>query len=351
MDIESGDCSSTDTYHYCIMNTAGPKQMKTDAILCFLIYFSPQNKSSKQVNSFLSLGHLKLNMTLLIFLLDPGTPYANKIQFQHPLPPGSPCFSSPPPLPQGTPPATPTPPPLPKGTPPLTPRNGSLALQGQDWRVVDEIVEGTEDELTLEELEEQQRMIRAALEADTATTSDCETPLPSSACMSTPVHVSKEISDTEELPVATEPIESCHNSEIEEEPGPQEMSPQALTPVKGEDDIPQPVRAQSPGQIIAEEDSPQSPDPTESQVTKPESSQLSECQEDVAPAPVPEAAPDPVSQDVRKVTAVPHRSYFAAGIVPFEDTPEFTEVATATGTYLKIRGLLKSSSRNLGKKK
>lgn len=296
-------------------------------------------------------------MTVLFRLLDPGTPYADKFQFQHPLPPGSPCFSSPPPLPQGTPPATPTRPPLPKGTPPLTPSNGSLVLQGQNWKVVDEIVEGTEDELTLEELEEQQRMIWAALEdADTATTSDCEvhtlgTPIPSSH--STLVHVSKEIQDTEEVPVTTEPVESCHNSATEEQPGLQEMSPQDLRPVKGEDVSPQPVRAQSPGQVIPEKESPQSPDPIESQVNKPQSSQLLEYQLDATATPVTgsEEAPNSASQDVRKVTAVPHRSYFAAGIVPFEDTPEFTEVATATGTYLKIRDLLKCSPRSLGKKK
>lgn len=296
-------------------------------------------------------------MTVLFHLLDPGTPYADKFQFQHPLPPGSPCFSSPPPLPQGTPPATPTPPPLPKGTPPLTPSNGSLVLQGQNWKVVDEIVEGTEDELTLEELEEQQRMIWAALEdADTATTSDCEvhtlgTSIPSSH--STPVHVSKEIQDTEEVPVTTEPVESCHNSATEEQPGLQEMSPQDLRPVKGGDVSPQPVRAQSLGQVIAEKESPQSPDPIESQVNKPHRSQLPEYQLDAAAAPVTgsEEAPNSASQDVRKVTAVPHRSYFATGIVPFEDTPEFTEVVTATGTYLKIRDLLKCSPRSLGKKK
>uniref|UniRef100_H3C108 Zinc finger CCHC domain-containing protein 8 n=1 Tax=Tetraodon nigroviridis TaxID=99883 RepID=H3C108_TETNG len=254
--------------------------------------------------------------------------HSEQIQEQIPLPPGSPCFSSPPPLPLGTPPATPTPPPLPKGTPPLTPSNGSLAVQGQNWRVVDEIVEGTEDELTLEELEEQQRMIWAALkDDDTTTTSDCETLVPSSASMSTPVQVSKEIKDAEEVAVPEEPVEPCHNSAAEEQPGPQEMppqemppqemspqelSPQDLRPVKGEDDSPQPVRAQSPGL---------------------------------------EGAPDPASQDLRKVTAVPHRSFFAAGIVPFEDTPEFTEVAAATGTYLKIRDLLKSSPRSMGKKK
>ncbi|TNM89648.1 hypothetical protein fugu_003882 [Takifugu bimaculatus] len=256
---------------------------------------------------------------------DPGAPYANNFQFQPPLPPGSPCFSSPPPLPQGTPPATPTPPPLPKETPPVTPRNGSPALRGQNWKVVDEIGEKTEDELTLEELEEQQRMIWAALEnADTTPSSDCETPV--SPCVSTPVHVDTEMEDTEEVPVPTEPVEPCHKNE--EQPEPQETTPQELRPAKGENDGPHspiPVQAQeeaprSPGQVVTEEDSPQSPDPVE-------------------------------CQDVRKVKAVPHRSYFATGIVPFEDTPEYTEVAEATGTYLKIRDLLKSSPRSLGKKK
>lgn len=302
-------------------------------------------------------------MTVLIFLLDPGTPYADTFQFQPPLPPGSPCFSSPPPLPQGTPPATPTPPPLPKGTPPVTPSNGSPALRRQNWRVVDEIGEGTEDELTLEELEEQQRMIWAALEnADTAPSSDCETPaLGTPVPSSTPVHVGTEMEDTEEVPVTTEPVESCHNSTTEQQPEPQEVSPQELRPVKGEVDSPhspvavrpQEVAPQSPGQVIAEEDSPQSPDPVESQVSKPQSSQVFEGEEDEAQVPVTdfEEVSDSAPQDVRKVMAVPHRSYFATGIVPFEDTPEYTEVAAATGTYLKIRDLLKSSPRSLGKKK
>lgn len=310
---------------------------------------------------------LKHSVTVLLLYLDPGTMYADDFQFQPPLPPGSPCFSTPPPLPQGTPPATPTPPPLPKGTPPLTPSNGSPALRGHNFRVVDEITEGTEDELTLEELEEQQRMIWAALEnADTATSSDCETPavgtpVPTSPRVSTPVHVDTQMEDTEEVPVTKDPEESCHNNTSEQQPDPQEMSPQELRPVKAEDDSPhspEPATAQeetpqSPGQVIAEEDSPQSPDPVECQVNKPQSSQVSECQADKAQAPAAdsEEAPDSASQDVRKVTAVPHRSHFATGIVPFEDTPEFTEVAEATGTYLKIRDLLKSSPRSLGRKK
>lgn len=308
---------------------------------------------------------------------DPGTPYhthgPGDFQFQPPLPPGSPCFSSPPPLPQGTPPATPTPPPLPKGTPPLTPTNGSPALQGRNWAVVDETAEGTEDDLTLEELEEQQRLIWAALEnADTATSSDCETPamgtpVPSSPSVSTPVHVDTETEDVEEAMDTTKPAETCHSSETQKEPGDQEIcsgGPEGPGSIKVEDDSPQspePVKAkddspQSPGPVKAQDDSPQSPDPIRCKEDSPQSPDPIKYQEDTPQSPVPDfsngGAGDCASpQHVEKVTAVPHRSNFAAGIVPFEDTPEFTEVAAATGTYLKIRDLLKSSPRNLTKKK
>ncbi|XP_070712197.1 zinc finger CCHC domain-containing protein 8 [Pempheris klunzingeri] len=341
---------------------------------------------------------------------DPGTPYhtgAGDFQFQPPLPPGSPCFSSPPPLPRGTPPATPTPPPLPKGTPPSTPTNGSPALRGRNWVVADETVEGTEDELTLEELEEQQRLIWAALEnADTATNSDSDTPamgtpVPSSPSVSTPVHVDTETEEAEEEMDTTRPAKT--SSENQREPGVQDIysqspgpikveddSPQSPEPVKVEDDSPQspgpvkvqgdspqspgPVKVQgdslqSPGPVKVEDDSPQSPGPVKvqddnphspgpvrSHDDNPQSPDPLKYQEDNPQSPNPDfskgGAGDCASpKDVVKITAVPHRSNFAAGIVPFEDTPEFTEVAEATGTYLKIRDLLKSSPRSLAKKK
>ncbi|KAF7661606.1 hypothetical protein LDENG_00258070 [Lucifuga dentata] len=285
---------------------------------------------------------------------EPGTPYHYQgtadFQFQPPLPHGSPCFSSPPPLPQGTPPATPTPPPLPKGTPPPTPPNGSPALRGSNWIVVDDTAEETEDELTLEELEEQQRQIWAALQnADTATNSDCETPamgtpLPSSPSTSTPAHVDTETEmedhEAEEVMDTNRPAEStCQLSKKQREPEVEEVYSQSPGPVKSQDDIPR-----SPGPIKSQDDSPQSPgcpDPIKSQDDSPQS-------------------PDPVisaegtqdgssSKFIKKITAVPHLSKFAAGIVPFEDTPEYTEVAEATGTYLRIRDLLKSSPRNSAK--
>ncbi|KAM9360508.1 zinc finger CCHC domain-containing protein 8 [Symphorus nematophorus] len=279
---------------------------------------------------------------------DPGTPYyahgPGDFQFQPPLPPGSPCFSSPPPLPQGTPPATPTPPPLPKGTPPPTPTNGSPALRGRNWAVVDGTVEGREDDLTLEELEEQQRLLWAALEnADTATNSDSETPamgtpVPSSPSASTPAHVDTETEDVEELMDTTKPEETCHSSENQKEPEVQEICVQGPGPIKVEDDSPQ-----SPEPVKSQDDSPQSPDPVKVQDDSPQSPDPDFSQQGGGDCAFP--------KHVEKVTAVPHRSNFAAGIVPFEDTPEFTEVAEATGTYLKIRDLLKSSPRNLAKKK
>ncbi|KAI3372841.1 hypothetical protein L3Q82_023284 [Scortum barcoo] len=303
---------------------------------------------------------------------DPGTPYhihgAGDFQFQPPLPPGSPCFSSPPPLPQGTPPATPTPPPLPKGTPPPTPTNGSPALRGRNWVVVDETVEETADDLTLEELEEQQRLIWAALEnADTATNSDCETPamgtpVPSSPSVSTPAHADTETEEIEEAMDTTRPAEPCQSNENQREMV-QEISSQSPGPIKVEDESPQspePVKAQedspqSPGPVKAEGDSPQSPGPVKAEGDSPQSPGPVKCQEDNPQSPDPDfshAAGDCASpKHFDKVSAVPHRRNFAAGIVPFEDTPEFTEVAEATGTYLKIRDLLKSSPRNLAKKK
>ncbi len=230
-------------------------------------------------------------------------------------------------------------------------------------------MEGTADDLTLEELEEQQRLIWAALEnADTATNSDCETPamgtpVPSSPSASTPAHVDTETEEVEEAMDTTRPAETCHSSENQREPV-QEICSQSPGPIKVEDDSPQspePVKAQedtnlNPGPVKCQEDSPQSPGPVKCQEDNPQSPDPIKCQEDNPQSPDPDfsngGAGDCVSpKHFDKVSAVPHRSNFAAGIVPFEDTPEFTEVAEATGTYLKIRDLLKSSPRNLAKKK
>lgn len=74
-------------------------------------------------------------------------------------------------------------------------------------------------------------------------------------------------------------------------------------------------------------------------------------EEPAAPTPDNQGTEGDEESVVEKVTSVPHRSKFAEGIIPFEDTPEFTEVAEATGVYLRIRELLKESPRNQAKVK
>uniref|UniRef100_A0A8D3B3Y1 Zinc finger CCHC domain-containing protein 8 n=1 Tax=Scophthalmus maximus TaxID=52904 RepID=A0A8D3B3Y1_SCOMX len=292
-------------------NVLTPNKMKDYGSVPIQNHQMKQNYAAYLSNNFPMVIILKF-LSGWVFPLKASMPHlpSGDFQFQPPLPPGSPCFSSPPPLPQGTPPATPTPPPLPKGTPPHTPNNGSPALRGQKWVVVDDAVEGADDDLTLEELEEQQRLIWAALEnADTATNSDCETPvmgtpIPSSPSVSTPAHIDTETEEAEEAMDTVRPADACHGSENQKEP-------------------------ECPGPVKSQDYNPETPDPDFS------NRGATDC-----------ASP----KHAEKITAVPHRSRFAAGIVPFEDTPEFTEVAEATGTYLRIRDLLKSSPRNLKKK-
>lgn len=215
--------------------------------------------------------------------------------------------------------------------------------------MVDETVEGTEDELTLEQLEEQQRRIWAALEnADTATNSDCETPatgtpLPSSPSVSTPAHVDTETEmedhEVEDVMDTQEPAEATSEiSKTQRKPEVQEICLQSPVPIISQEESPQ-----SPDPIKSLDDSPQSPGPVKSQNESPQSPDPDLSAEGAGDGSSPKCA--------GKITAVPHLSNFAAGIVPFEDTPEYTEVAETTGTYLRIRDLLKSSPRNFAKMK
>ncbi|XP_067338709.1 zinc finger CCHC domain-containing protein 8-like [Channa argus] len=226
-----------------------------------------------------------------------------------------------------------TPPLLPKGRPPSSPTNGSPVLQ--------------------EKPKKQQRLIWAALEnADTTTNSDCETPVmgtpvPSSASISTRVYADTETEEVEESVGPMRPAETSHSNEnknsLEEicsrSPGPHKVemeSPQSPEPVKAQDNS-----AQDPGQIKSHNDSTKNPNPIKSQEDNLQSPDFSN-----------EGAKDWAShRDVKMIKAVPHRSRFAAGILPFEETPEFTEVAESTGTYLRIRDILKGSPRSLAKKK
>ncbi|XP_077456067.1 zinc finger CCHC domain-containing protein 8 [Stigmatopora argus] len=300
---------------------------------------------------------------------DPETPNRTCRQgdFQTPLPIGSSSFSSPPPLPKGTPPATPTPPPLPKSTPPRTPTNGNSSTNSLGWVVVDEAVE---EELTLEELEEQKRLIWAALQnAETAndntTASTAGTKMGQSDSISMPARDDSETEgcrdENQNLPGDVCPHNGGSPSSAETQHK-NDSSPDDVLPVKSkegstnaskcEEDRPQKPcpkefqeeQVRSPGSVQSQDESPQSPALVETQ----EESLQCPTQEDSPQIPNPDSLN--VNAATPKVAAVPHRSRFAKGIVPFEETPEYTEVAEGTGTYLRIRDLLKSLHRNVTKK-
>ncbi|XP_060739151.1 zinc finger CCHC domain-containing protein 8 [Tachysurus vachellii] len=276
-------------------------------------------------------------------------------QFQPPLPPGSPLISTPPPLPLGTPPVTPTPPPLPKGTPPATPPTnaGSPVLSGRSGAGCEE----SEDGLTLEELEEQQRLLWAALENADNGNSDSDT-----GATGTPA-----IASPRESPIAEPDAESEEGVE-ESRSKAEEVSDHDLELLSAPDSpVEVPVSSadedkSSNGQVndsLTEDTGAESYDElivldeiTQSNDSDPEKNRVSNISEEkCTPTSDAQAAEENEEPDLKKVTGVPHRSKFAEGIIPFEDTPEFTEVAEATGVYLRIRDLLKESPRNQAKNK
>ncbi|XP_073696059.1 zinc finger CCHC domain-containing protein 8 isoform X2 [Garra rufa] len=271
-------------------------------------------------------------------------------QFHPPLPPGSASSSVAPPLPPGTPPSTP---PIPKGTPPPTPpTNYSPSTHARGSTEGEE----SEDGLTLEELEEQQRLLWAALEkADTTTNSDSEagasvTPVPSSPSVVTSLKLDSE-EDGEKME------DSSHAFEIKSTPSsPVEPATNVCEDERIDDaasdgqekhsisesviDLPAEMSDIIVLDEVHEENS--NHDATNGTSDPP---QISEQE------PNAQAVTETEEPPVNKVAFVPHRSRFAEGIIPFEDTPEFTEVAEATGVYLKIRDLLKGSPRNQAKNK
>ncbi|XP_058631171.1 zinc finger CCHC domain-containing protein 8 isoform X1 [Onychostoma macrolepis] len=271
-------------------------------------------------------------------------------QFHPPLPPGSSSLGVAPPLPLGTPPSTP---PIPKGTPPPTPpTNYSPSTQARGLTEGEE----SEDGLTLEELEEQQRLLWAALEnADTATNSDSEagaseTPVPSSPSVVTSLKLDSE-EDGEKME------DSSHTFEIKSTPS----SPaEPVTNVCEDERIDETasdeqekhsvnenvidLQAEMSDIIVLDEVYEENSNHDATNGTS-DTPQISTQESNVQ---VADNMEEPVEN---KVTFVPHRSRFAEGIIPFEDTPEFTEVAEATGVYLKIRDLLKGSPRNQAKNK
>ncbi|XP_032166035.1 zinc finger CCHC domain-containing protein 8 isoform X3 [Mustela erminea] len=249
-----------------------------------------------------------------------GSPSSEAFQFQPPLPPGTP-----PPLPRGTPPPVFTPP-LPKGTPPLTPsdspqtRTASAAMD--------------EDSLTLEELEEQQRRIWAALEQAESVHSDSDipgdTPLTGNSVASSPcpneLDVPAPDGRTSEKPVPNEPeVPDTCTEKPKAEHAPSSDSERPLLCQKEEE-------ASAPSDC---KDVPLGNGGVVSNCDLSNGGGQKPLQGDTSPLATKTHSP------------VPDMSKFATGITPFE----FENMAESTGMYLRIRNLLKNSPRNQQKNK
>lgn len=259
----------------------------------------------------------------------------NSFQFQPPLPPGPPVISTPPPLPQGTPPltprsltptqpSTPTHPPLPNTVPSLN-SSGDVSQP----KIVDSTMD--EDTLTLEELEEQQRLIWAALEQAESTNSDSDipvdTPLTGNSVTSSPsrneVDLVAEVRSSDKMVTLETKFSSISEQVPENE---------------------HPLTSPNPGNssLNLKED--------------PDNSDSEDLLGNTVPAPNHKVNDGESTVD-NKVTStessakssnpVPDMSKFAVGIAPFE----FENMTESTGTYLRIRSVLKNSPRNQQKKK
>ncbi|XP_077015845.1 zinc finger CCHC domain-containing protein 8 isoform X2 [Tamandua tetradactyla] len=251
-----------------------------------------------------------------------GSQSSEAFQFQPPLPPGTP-----PPLPQGTPPPTFVPP-LPKGTPPLTPsdsphtRTASAAMD--------------EDALTLEELEEQQRRIWAALEQAESINSDSDipvdTPLTGNSLASSPcpneldLPVPEGKPSEKQVPDVSEVPDTCtNNSEVEHSPASPDSEAMLLCQKEKEEsaEVDPNDASLDNGNVASNWD-----------ISNGSIQKVLEI--DTSP-----------STATKIHSPVPDMSKFAAGITPFE----FENMAESTGMYLRIRNLLKNSPRNQQKNK
>ncbi|XP_036907878.1 zinc finger CCHC domain-containing protein 8 isoform X1 [Sturnira hondurensis] len=249
-----------------------------------------------------------------------ASPSREAVRFQPPLPPGTP-----PPPPRAAPPHTFTPP-LPKGTPPLTPSDSPKTRTAS--------APMDEDTLTLEELEEQQRRIWAALEQAESVNSDSDIPVDtpltgnsvaSSPCpneLDTPVPEGRP--SDEQVPGEPEgPDTHTKQSEVD-----RSSSPESEVTLLRQKDKEEPAQIDSIGALD-------------------NGGAVSNC--DVSNGGGQQLLPmDTSPSTATKVhSPIPDMSKFATGITPFE----FENMAESTGMYLRIRNLLKNSPRNQQKNK
>ncbi|XP_063171764.1 zinc finger CCHC domain-containing protein 8 isoform X2 [Candoia aspera] len=208
---------------------------------------------------------------------------------------------------------------LPHDTPPLTPS----ALRPEDSAV-------DEDMLTLEELEEQQRLIWAALEQAESASSDSDFP------MGTPLAGNSGTTS----PSRTEPSLPL------EETAPKKLDvsePDLCDPPERIPGAKEPDHAQASASELVDLTGEEDPTPTDSE------GRAEACSSAPAGSVNHSDAPAIPSAELPSKTAslVPDMSKFAAGITPFE----FENMTESTGTYLRIRRVLKNSPRNQQKNK
>ncbi|XP_063820520.1 zinc finger CCHC domain-containing protein 8 [Pseudophryne corroboree] len=275
--------------------------------------------------------------------MDVGSDSDRGFKFQPPLPPGSPYHTpptrihrTPPSTPPNfipPPPPTPTPPPLPKGTPPTTPTRGSPLLQSKDGfhLKTQGPVSMDEDTLTLEELEEQQRLIWAALEnsENTNSDSDIHTPLNGTSLTSSPGRPVMDRATGEKIA----------SQNLAKEPKPSDM---LLESIGQEHDEKSPL---IPEEDLLNKEQNVDINVLEKAVTEPNGSDVKDKEKSQETEDIEEEAtyvefnpPNSGIPDIRK---------FAEGITPFE----YDNMSESTGVYLRLRNVLKNSPRNQQKNK
>uniref|UniRef100_A0A452TFD2 Zinc finger CCHC domain-containing protein 8 n=3 Tax=Ursus maritimus TaxID=29073 RepID=A0A452TFD2_URSMA len=250
-----------------------------------------------------------------------SSPSSEAFQFQPPLPPGTP-----PPLPRGTPPPIFTPP-LPKGTPPLTPgdspqtRTASAAMD--------------EDSLTLEELEEQQRRIWAALEQAESVNSDSDIPV------DTPLTGNSVASS----PCPNEPDLPVPEGRTSEKQTPDE--PEVADPCTKKSEVEHSLSPDSEPPLPCQKEEEESAQLDSKDARLDNGSVVSNCDISNGGSQKLLHVDTSPSAATKTHSPVPDMSKFATGITPFE----FENMAESTGMYLRIRNLLKNSPRNQQKNK
>ncbi|KAM5194751.1 zinc finger CCHC domain-containing protein 8 isoform 2-T2 [Mantella aurantiaca] len=314
-----------------------------DVFARYLTYNFP--KPSHNINQKRSLSHpdserkrqkTSKGMESPMDMVESDSDLSSGFNFQPPLPP----YYSPPPMPRGTPPSTPknfippppptpTPPPLPKGTPPPTPptpnRGSPLLHSKASHKAQAQPGDGMdEDTLTLEELEEQQRLIWAALEKTDSTNSesDVNTPLNGNSVVSSPSRTETECVPGGKMKVKKIVEKSTPPDAFLEATGHESDDNQILIP-KGAECL-----QKTDGDLSGAENA-----------AKPNGTDvgLKEIrEEDGDDAEEAACATSPFK------SGIPDRSKFAEGITPFE----YDNMSEATGTYLRLRDVLKNSPRN-----